>query len=285
MLDDHTLNRMNKLAFTVFLPLSLYYNIYTAEIGDLFDVRLLLYSFVTQVAVLVISLAVALLTEQGPKRVGALSHGIFHTNYVIFATLIGTALLGEGNIGMISLLIAIIVPIQNFFSVILLEYFRGKGGIHPLKTMIQVIKNPYVFAALAGFLTQLSGLEFPGVLSNYIRDLGRCGAPIALIVMGGLLNFASIKDNMKAILVGCTTKLFLIPLIFIPITIKMGFVGPAFVGLMCIFIGPSATTSFNLASMMDSDADLAAQLVVFTSIFSLFTIFGWIYALTSLGVL
>ena len=46
MLDDHTLNRMNKLAFTVFLPLSLYYNIYTAEIGDLFDVRLLLYSFV-----------------------------------------------------------------------------------------------------------------------------------------------------------------------------------------------------------------------------------------------
>ena len=35
---------------------------------------------------------------------------------------------------------------------------------------------------------------------------------------------------------------------------------------------------------MDSDADLAAQLVVFTSLCSLVTIFLWIYLLNSMGI-
>lgn len=57
------------------------------------------------------------------------------------------------------------------------------------------------------------------------------------------------------------------------------------IGLMCIFVAPCAITSFNLASAMDSDADLAAQLVVFTSVVSIFTIFIWIFTLSQLGLI
>lgn len=65
----------------------------------------------------------------------------------------------------------------------------------------------------------------------------------------------------------------------------LGFRGPALVGLACVFMAPSATSSFNLASAMDSDADLAAQLVVFTSLFSLGTVFCWVFVLSGMGVL
>ncbi|MCD8121174.1 MAG: AEC family transporter [Clostridiales bacterium] len=284
LLDEHSLNKMNKMCFRTFLAINVYYNICKVDIASVFNGELLLYAIITQFVILAISLLVAFPTEKTKKRRGALSHGIFHTNFVIFGTLIGTALCGEGNIGAISLLIAIIVPIQNVLSVILLEMFREDSQLNLKKTLSGVITNPYVVAAILGFATQLLHFQWPDVLSGVFRDLGRCGTPVALIVMGGLFNFGAVKDNLKPIVVGCVTRLLIVPAIMIAITIALGFRNDAFIALMCIFIAPCATTSFNLASAMDSDADLAAQLVVFTSICSLGTIFLWIFALSQMGI-
>lgn len=284
IVDEHTLTKMNKLCFKTFLAISLYYNVYTANIAEVFNGKLIIYAVITQFIVLGISLLAAFPTEKTKKRRGALSHGIFHTNFVIFGTLIGTALCGEGNIGAISLLIAIIVPVQNILSVVLLELFREGGKLTFKKVFGGVVTNPYVIAALLGFLTQILRIQFPVVLVNVIRDLGRCGTPIALIVMGGLFNFKAVKSNLKSIAVGIIFRLVIVPSLLITVTIWLGFRGADFIGLMCIFIAPCATTSFNLASAMDSDADLAAQLVVFTSLCSLGTIFLWIFTLSNFGI-
>lgn len=284
MVDEHTLNKMNKVCFRAFLAVSVYYNIYKVDIAQVFNGRLLCYAVVTQFVIVGISLLVATMTEKTKKRKGALSHGIFHTNFVIFGTLIGTALCGEGNIGAISLLIAIIVPLQNVLSVIVLELYREGGSLSFKKTFSGVMTNPYVVAAILGFLTQTLHIHYPEMIANVFRDLGRCGTPVALIIMGGLFNFGAVKNNLKPIFIGTLFRLLIIPAIMISITIALGFRGPDFISLMCIFIAPCATTSFNLASAMDSDADLAAQLVVFTSLCSLGTIFMWIYVLSRMGI-
>lgn len=284
IIDEHTLNQLNKLAFKVFLSISLYYNIYTADISEVFDEKVLIFAVAAQLIIMIISLLIALIAEKTKKRRGAMSHVIFHTNFVIFGTMIGTALCGEGNIGKISLLIATIVPLQNILSVVVLALFKEEGKIEVKQLVWEVIKNPYVIAALLGFATQAIQISFPEFLENVIRDVGRCGAPIALIVMGGLFNFDAVKENAKSIIVGCFSRLILIPTIMIPIAVHFDFEGTAMIGLMCIFIAPCATSSFNLASMMDSDADLTSQLVVFTSLFSLGTIFAWIYILSKMGI-
>ena len=284
MADEHMLNKLNTVCFRAFLAVNVYYNIYNVNIKEVFNARLLLYAIGTQIVVMLFSLLVAMMTEKTRKRRGALAHGIFHTNFVIFGTLIGTALCGEGNIGGISLLIAVIVPVQNIFSVVLLELFRENSKLSFKKTFGGVLKNPYVIAAIAGFLTQLLHIRYPDVIANVFRDLGRCGTPVALIVMGGLFNFGAVKDNVETILVGCISRLVIVPAVLIAVTVALGFRGAEFIALMCIFMAPCATTSFNLASAMDSDADLAAQLVVFTSLLSLMTIFLWIFALSQMGI-
>ena len=133
-------------------------------------------------------------------------------------------------------------------------------------------------------MTQLLHIQYPDMLSNVFRDLGRCGTPVALIVMGGLFNFGAVKSNLRSIAVGILFRLLIVPAILVPVTVWLGFCRADFIGLMCIFIAPCATTSFNLASAMDSDADLAAQLVVFTSVCSLGTIFMWIFILSRMGI-
>ena len=282
MVDEHTLNKMNTLCFKTFLSISLYYNIYRANIAEVFNGKLLMFAVITQFIILGISFIAAIPVTKGKKKRGALIHGIFHTNFVIFGTLIGTALCGEGNIGAISLLIAVIVPVQNILSVITLEMFREGGKINFKQIAKGVIKNPYVIAAILGCLTHLFGIRYPDLIVNIFRDLGRCGTPVALIVMGGLFNFGAVYENIKSIITGVVFRLIVVPAILIPISIWLGFRGGDLIGLMCIFVAPCAITSFNLASAMDSDADLAAQLVVFTSVASIFTIFIWIFTLSQL---
>lgn len=282
--DEHTLGQLNKLCFRCFLAVNVYYNICKANIAEVLNARLLIYGIAAQFVVLAMAVLVGMVTEKSKSRRGALAHGIVHTNCVIFGTLIGTALCGEGNIGVISLLVAIIVPVQNVLSVILLELCREGGKLDIRKMAMGVIKNPYVVAAVLGFLTQLVGFQYPAVLGNILRDLGRCGTPIALIVMGGLFNFGAIRDNLKPVIMGVLFRLIVIPAILIFVTIQLGFRGTEFVALMSIFIAPCATSSFNLAVEMDSDADLTAQLVVFTSLCSLLTIFLWIFVLSNLGI-
>lgn len=282
MVDEHTLNKMNTLCFKTFLSISLYYNIYRANIAEVFNGKLLMFAVITQFIILGISFIAAIPVTKGKKKRGALIHGIFHTNFVIFGTLIGTALCGEGNIGAISLLIAVIVPVQNILSVITLEMFREGRKISFKQIAKGVIKNPYVIAAILGCLTHLFGIRYPDLIANIFRDLGRCGTPVALIVMGGLFNFGAVYDNIKSIITGVVFRLIIVPAILIPVSIWLGFRGGDLIGLMCIFVAPCAITSFNLASAMDSDADLAAQLVVFTSVASIFTIFIWIFTLSQL---
>ena len=243
MADEHMLNKLNTVCFRAFLAVNVYYNIYKVDIKEVFNAKLLIYAIITQVAIMLFSLLVAMSTEKAKKRRGALAHGIFHTNFVIFGTLIGTALCGEGNIGGISLLIAVIVPVQNVFSVILLEMFRENSKLSFKKTFGGVIKNPYVIAAIAGFATQLLHIHYPDVIANVFRDLGRCGTPVALIVMGGLFNFGAVRNNIKPIVVGSVSRLLIVPAILITITIALGFRGAEFIALMCIFIAPCATTS------------------------------------------
>ena len=132
LLDRGALERLNNVCFKVFLSLLLYYNIYTADVADVFNPRLLGFALLLQMAIWGILFLTVPRFEKSDKRRGAMIQGIGRTNFVIFGTAIGTALCGEGNIGPISLLVAAVVPFYNVLAVIVLEIFRG--GRVPVRT-------------------------------------------------------------------------------------------------------------------------------------------------------
>lgn len=283
-LGEHTLKDMNKLCFRVFIPLNVYYNICNVNLAEVFRPKLLLWTLASLLIILLISILTAWPVERGKKRRGALAHCIFHANFVIFGTLIGSSLCGEGNIGVISLLIAVVVPLQNILSVLLLESCREGGKLNGRELALSVLQNPYVIAGLAGFATQFAGLRWPSFLGGVFRDLGRCGTPVALIAMGGLFNFGTVRSNLRSVVIGCAVRLVVMPAILIALTLPLGFRGPEFVALMCLFITPVAIASFNLATELDSDGDLTSQMVVFSCASCLITVFLWIWFLGGLGV-
>ena len=54
---------------------------------------------------------------------------------------------------------------------------------------------------------------------------------------------------------------------------------------MIMFGAPTAVSSFTMAQQMDGDSELAGQLVVFSSAFSILTIFIWIFILKQLNLM
>ena len=65
----------------------------------------------------------------------------------------------------------------------------------------------------------------------------------------------------------------------------MGFRGIPLALLIVIFGAPCAVSSYTMAQQMDSNAELAAGCLIFSSLFSSVTICGWIFLFRQLGAI
>ena len=283
LLDDHTLTGMNTIAFRVFFPILLFNSIYKTDLKDAFNPKLLGFAVLMVVTIFILLCIVIPLIEKESKKRGVLIQGIFRSNFVIFGLPIAIALCGADNIGTTSLLIAVIVPLYNALSIVGLELHRN-SKIQLMPILKGVVKNPLVIGGFFGVIALLINLSLPTVLDTAVSDIAKITTPLSLILLGGSFNFKEVKGNVKQIAFGVIGKLIIIPIIFIPICILLGFRGVELVPLVVMLGAPPAVSSFTMAGEMDGDQTLAGQLVVFASIGSIITMFLWIFTLKSLGL-
>ena len=69
----------------------------------------------------------------------------------------------------------------------------------------------------------------------------------------------------------------------VPIAVLLGFRDANLLSLMIVFASPTAVNSYTMAAAYGHDPELAGQLVVMTSIFSMLSVFGWIFILQTMG--
>jgi predicted permease len=279
--DDHSLNVMNKLIFRVFLPLLLFLNIYSLKPEDAFNhenIRLLIYAAICVIStILILHLIVSALVKD-KKKGSVIIQGIFRSNLILFGIAIASSIYGPNHIGKVSLLAAFIVPLYNILAVILLEYYRG-GKVNYKQLIINILKNPLIIAAIFAFLLLILRIELPDFLLVPISDMSKISTPLAFIVLGATFRFSRLAGNMKYLIAVVLGKLIVMPAFVLLFAILFNFQGEALLALLGAFASPTAVSSFTMAKEMDADGELAGQIVVFTSIISILTIFIWIILL------
>ena len=284
MYDQHTLDVMNKVVFKVFLPVLLFYNVYTTDLGTAFDIKLILYA-ASGVLILFFLLCfiVPNLEKENPKR-GVLIQGVFRSNFVIFGIPVATSIYGEGNVGTTAMLIATIVPLFNVLAVISLEIFR-ESQINVKKIAKGVITNPLIVAAVIGIIFLLVGIKLPNPILSTVKDISKMATPLGLVLLGASFSFSDVKKYLKESTIITIVKLIVVPAIMVPLSIYLGFRGIALLTLTIIYGAPTGVSTFQMAKQMDGDSDLAAQIIVFTSFFCIITMFIWIYILKSMALI
>lgn len=277
------ISTINKIAFRIFLPCLLYYNIYCSDLSGSFDPLLMAYAVGGVLLTFGLALGYTLLTEKLPERRGVLIQGMFRSNYVIMGIPVATALLGADQLGTVSILIAVIVPLFNMLAVVVLEVFRGQKP-KPLHILGQIAKNPLVIGSVLGILTLAAGIRLPHILEQTIQSVSAIASPLQLFLLGAFFQFSGLKTYRRELVTVSAAKLIVSPGLFLGLGALLGFRGVAFVSLIGIFASPTAVNSFTMAQQMGGDAELAGDIVVTTSAVSILTMFLWVFLFKSLGM-
>ena len=284
MLDDPVVNSLNKLCFKVFLPVYLFHSIYTTNISASFNGRLALFGIAGVLAFFaLLMIVVPFLEKENPRR-GVMIQAMFRSNFALFGLPVAISICGEQDIGPTSLMIGIIVPIYNILAVVTLETFRG-GRPNPRKITRGILTNPLIIASVLGVLLNLLKFPLPDAILSSANSIGRVATPLALVALGGRFQFSSIRSFRRQLAISVVGKLIISPVIMVLLGIALGFRNEMLIPILIMFAAPTAVSSFPMAQQMDGDSDLAAALVVFTTIFSIVTIFLWVFVLKQLGVI
>ena len=282
--DEPFLRRLNAIIFRFFFPCVTFANIYNVEQGTQLELHV---AFAAIAGVLVTILAAMLIVPRlvsgNPQR-GAIVQACYRSNFVLYALPIATSVCGEKGTGIAAMMVTIIVPLFNLTAVFVLSWYNGHKP-EPGKMFRDIITNPLIDGAVLGAVLRAAQIALPGPVHSSVNSISAMSTPLALIVLGGTLEFASVRKNMRYILPTCAVKLIVLPLIA-TLLLLMTNIGPVerFV-ILVIFASPVATSAFTMAQNMGSDGALAGELVAMTTVFSLFTLFFWIYLYGILGLL
>ncbi len=281
--DGPMMKKVDNLIFKIFMPCMSFYNLYHTDFSKFGNVNYILYG----IAALMLEFLVAMFVV--PKfvkpRPTAASYGqaIFRSNYLIFGAAVAQSIYGAGNIGLVSLLGSVAVPMFNVQAAILLETARN-SSVSVKKMLLSIAKNPTVIATVLGLAVNFSGLHLPYLVLDVVQDLSGLTTPLSFLSIGVSLSMS--KVSKKAYLISAVIlRLVLIPLAFVIPAAFMGFRGQEMCALLILFAAPIAVSSYPMAVAMGADGDFAGQLVAYTTIFCLPTIFLWTYALNSFGLL
>ena len=282
LMNDISTRQVNRCIFKVFLPLMLFINIYDAGDGATLRSDLLFFAVAGVLIEFLVSLVLVLLTGQNNSRRGVMLQGMFRSNFVLFGIPIAMSLFGDSAAGTASLLIAIVIPMFNALAVLALEMFNGQRP-NLWGVLFGIATNPLIIASLLGIAFNHFGWYLPGLLHDTMSTLGGIATPLAFVVLGASMNFSETGRCMRPLLITLLMKLIIYPAAFVGAAILMGFRGANLAVLLTVFGSPIAVSSFTMAQQMGGDDQLAGQLVIFSSILSIGTMFLYIWGLNYFG--
>ncbi|MGL5314774.1 MAG: AEC family transporter [Peptostreptococcaceae bacterium] len=284
MFDETTVKTMNTVNFKVFLPTLLFYNVYQTDLGTVLNPKLLSFAAISIIIIFGVLCVLIPLVEKDNSRRGVLVQAVFRSNFVIFGIPVTQALFGQDATGVASMLIAVVVPLFNFLSVISLELYRG--GKFDIKKIIKgILSNPLIIASVIGLVFVYIGITLPTPIEKTISDISKMATPLAFILLGGSFKFSAFTGYIKQLLIGVLGRLVIVPAIILPIAVYLGFRNVELTCLLAVFASPTAVASYTMAQQMDGDSELAGQIVVFTSGLSVITVFLWIFILKQLTLI
>lgn len=279
--DEPTMKKVDKLIFNVFMPTLSFYNIYKTDFTKLSNVSYILFGCALLTVLFVAAMVVVPNFVKPMPTAASFGQAIFRSNYLIFGAAVAESIYGAGNFGMITLLGAVAVPLYNAQSAILLEKARN-GSASAKKLMLAIAKNPTVIATVLGISVNLTGLKLPVLILDVVQDLAGLTTPLSFLSIGVTLKLGAVAQK-KYLISGVVLRLLLIPMVIIPLSVLCGFRGQELCALMILFAAPTAVSSYPMAVAMDADGDFAAQMVAYSTIFCLPTIFLWTLLLNSMG--
>ena len=299
----------NKLVFNICLPCMLFINVYNIESFSSINWDIVFYSVLMLFVIFILGFGTAILTTKVPQRRGVILQCTFRSNIAIIGLSLAATLGSDDAVAVAAIVSSFTVPVANVLSVIALSVFvkDGNSDKSSIKSVLRnIAKNPLIISVVLGLIClgirELQQSLFGEVVFRFsvqtkflytvVNNLKSIATPFALVVLGGQFEFSAVKGLLKEIMVGTIWRIVLAPVLGLGLAIWLSSSTNIlscgvneYPALVALFGSPVAVSSAVMASSMKADEQLATQLVVWTSIFSILTIFAEVCILMGMGLL
>ena len=301
-MDRAFYKQLNTLCFRLFLPINIFCNVY--KIADLSSVswKILLFMIAGVFVSMLIGMAVVTAIPKREEK-GVLVQAAFRSNNTVMGIYLASALGGAAAEAFASIVLSVIVCLYNVLAVIVLEYYAGSRKRGLKDTLRFLARNPLLIAFLASTIVLiLRAAEkrfFPSMpftlegslpfLYKALTDLSKVATPVMIFVLGAQLDFSAAREKLGRIALGVSLRLVIIPAICLTLTVllrgKLGIGKVEFPSILAMFASPAAVSGSVMVAEIGGDSQLASQIIVWSSAFSMLTLFIFIYVFRSIGLL
>ena len=280
----------DKLVFKVGLPAMLFLEVAGSELSASLDPKLVIFSFLTITgSFLCVSMVITVFVKDNGRR-GAMIQGICRSNFAILGVPLLQNMFGDEGVAAVALVLPVTIFLFNTYSVIVLSVFAPAEkkltlGQAIRKILLNIITNPLIIAVVLGLPFMFFHWQIYPVYAKTLNYLKAFVTPIALISLGSTFRPADFKGRIGHAVGAGLTKTIVLPAIMVTLAALWGFRGVSLGIVLILFGAPTAVSSYVMAKNMGSDGELAGQILLFTTLICLFTIFLGIFILRSLALI
>ena len=299
----------SKFSFKVLMPCMLFVNVYNIENFASIRWDVVIYCVVILVIIFLLGLVSAIATTKIPERRGVILQGTFRSNMAIMGLSLASVLGGPEAIATSAIVSAFTLPVMNVLAVIALTIFVKPDDASKVSVgsiLKGIITNPIIDGILVGMvflLFRALQIRIFGRVVFALNDqlkwvytalsnIKTMASPFALMILGAQFDFSASKGMLREIIVGSVWRIILAPALAIGTAVLLSKYTPIlnfgvneYPALIALFATPAAVSSAIMAGQMKNDQQLGTQLVVWTSVCSIPTMFLLVCIMMAAGLL
>ncbi|MDT0602510.1 AEC family transporter [Thalassotalea castellviae] len=275
-INEEFIRIASKIIFNIGLPIMLFTNTASHDFNKLINLTHLAIILATTIIVFIVSQLTASQFIENKRDKGVFVQGAFRGNLIILGLAFCSSAYGEKGIAIATLPMAIIIIVYNLLSIYTLNASLLTQSFSLKKSIDDIIKNPLIIGIVAGLLVNSTKLPIPNVIMKSSHYLSQMTLPLALLAIGGSLNFLQMKENLKPAIAASVFKIVLSPIIMITLLLLFPIEKTAAGVLFFLAASPTATASFIMVKAMNGNSDLAAKIIILSTFVSIITVtFGF----------
>ena len=278
--DGHFLKVANEVCFKCLLPVLLFYNVATANIFDVFNLKLIVYVCLCACLLCGLLFLIVPIFVKDKKRRGVMIQGTFRSNFLLFGVPLGLSIGGDEGAVLAAVVASFYVPVINMLSVISLYAFSESEHKSIKSALLGIVKNPLIIGGVSGLIFSLIrnsiGFEMPEILDTTLFNIKSAATPVAFLILGGDLKFGNMLKNVKFSILSVLGKTVIIPLVMLTISSLLGFNKLEMAILVAVFATPNAVSSYAMARNYEADYELAGEIITLGTLLSVVTMFIFI---------
>lgn len=264
------------MVFNYCLPCLLFFSVLKSDINFIEQLDLLKAGFIVTFGLFFLGEIFAYFFVKDSRDKGVFVQGVFRSNMAIMGLATVTNAYGNQGIGVGAVYMGILTIVYNILSVICLSRTEADSGnmVTKVITMTKKIgQNPLIIALVSAFVYKL--LHLP-MLPEFIVKTGELLAavalPLALICAGATLDIKSMLTMSGVSMQASIGRIVVAPIVAVGAGLLMQ-LSALQMGVMFIMVAsPVAAASYVMARSMGGNEVLAANILGFTTVFSMFSL-------------